>query len=83
MAPSGYGIQGIDVGAWIWHHGCCFATSLMTNTQPTLQEVVTRLDALTRKLNDVTSENDRRALLKQFRALLSEADKLIKREAVV
>jgi hypothetical protein len=52
----------------------------MTNTQPTLQEVVTRLDALSRKLNGVTSENGRRALLKQFRALLSEADKLVKKQ---
>jgi len=55
---------------------------MMTNTLPTLQEVVTQLDALTRKLNDVTSENDRRALLKQFRALLNEADGLIEREAI-
>ena len=38
------------------------------------KEVTARLDALTEKLKSTTDEDERRRLLKEFRALLDKAD---------
>ncbi len=55
------------------------APSMTTNLQPTIHDVVAQLNILTNKLKDSANEDDRRALLKQFRILLNEADKIIER----
>jgi hypothetical protein len=43
-------------------------------TKTPFKEVVVRLDALTEKLKRTTDEDERRRLLKEFRALLGKAD---------
>jgi hypothetical protein len=43
-------------------------------TKTPFKEVTARLDALTEKLKSTTHEDERRRLLKEFRALLGKAD---------
>ena len=43
-------------------------------TKTPFKEVTARLDALTEKLKSTTDEDERRRLLKEFRALLGKAD---------
>jgi hypothetical protein len=50
--------------------------AMMTDTQPTIREIVARLQVLTNQLRDTSGGSERRALLRQFRELLDEADKL-------
>ena len=49
-----------------------FAIPMATKTP--FKEVTARLDALTEKLKSTTDEDERRRLLKEFRALLGKAD---------
>jgi predicted nucleic acid-binding Zn-ribbon protein len=49
----------------------------MTQTQGGIRDIAARLKTLTDKLKRTTDQDDRRALLKQFRALLEEADKIV------
>jgi hypothetical protein len=51
----------------------------MTTIAPTIQNIVAELDILTNKLKCTTDEDQRRTLLKQFRALLDGADRLAAR----
>jgi hypothetical protein len=48
----------------------------------TFQEVTVQLNELTEELKSSTSLSERRALLKRFRELLDEADKLTTKQAV-
>lgn len=49
---------------------------MMTDTQPTIHDIVTKLEALTNKLKCATDENQRRIFLKEFRELLDRADQV-------
>jgi len=46
----------------------------MTETPLAMQEIASQLQILTEKLKQANDVNQRRALLKQFRALLRQAD---------
>jgi hypothetical protein len=76
-AQSWSGMDGIENPVFLRHHsrGC----SHMTTIAPTIQNIVAELDILTNKLKCTTDEDQRRTLLKQFRALLDGADRLAAR----
>jgi methionyl-tRNA synthetase len=50
----------------------------MTDSHPTIHDIVAQLKILTDKLKRTTDENHRRALLKQFRLLLDQADTAVR-----
>lgn len=54
----------------------CAVLSLMTETQPTIHEIAAQLKILTEKLKHASNQEDRHALLKEFRTLLDQADQL-------
>ncbi len=53
---------------------------MMIDIRPTIHDIVARLDVLSDKLKRATGDTDRQALLKQFRMLLDEADRVIERD---
>ena len=50
--------------------------SHMTEIQPTIHEIAAQLKILTEKLKHTSNQEDRHTLLKEFRALLDQADQL-------
>jgi hypothetical protein len=55
---------------------------MMTSTKPTMLEIISELKSLSEKLPSTTVGDERRAWLKQFRALLNEADQLAGQDAI-
>jgi hypothetical protein len=53
---------------------------MMTSTKPTLHEIIAELNSLTQKFPHTNQGEERRAWLKQFRALLDQADQLAGRD---
>lgn len=49
----------------------------MADSDRTIQEIVAQLSVLTDKLSHATTGKDRRALLKEFRVLLEQADQCV------
>jgi hypothetical protein len=49
---------------------------MTTETPSTIVEIAAQLKILTDKLQRTVDQKDRRALLKQFRTLLAQADKI-------
>jgi hypothetical protein len=54
--------------------------SPMNQRTPALSDIVVQIRVVADKLKDTSSEADRRHLLKQFRLLLDDADKIIAQE---
>lgn len=75
MALSWYEMNGIRQG------GHRYDSTMMTDRSAHLDNIAEQLSSLSKKLRDCTDPEERRVLLRQFRSLLGEADKIVDESA--
>jgi hypothetical protein len=66
-------MQGIELFSTLVDHD---SSAMTTEIPENIYEIAAQLKILTSKLQDTTKQEERRALLKQFRKLLAKADKI-------